>query len=251
MTTTIPPVTSALTLAQITKQYGGVQVLNGVTFSLQPGERAAVIGPNGAGKSTLLNVITGVTPPSSGTIRLFDGDITHLAPYRRLKLGMGCGFQLNRLFYGLTVLENVQLAISGAGSLREKSLRISAPGREKARELLTAMDLWNRRDDQVGTIAYGEQRRLEIIFALASSPRLLILDEPTAGLALAEIAPFMSAIRSLALETAILFTSHDMDVVFGLANRLIVLYFGEVIADDTADAVQANERVRAIYLGEK
>jgi branched-chain amino acid transport system ATP-binding protein len=242
---------NVLALDHVAKHYGGSQVLQGVTFSLRAGERTAVIGPNGAGKSTLLNVITGVTPASDGTVHLFDRDITRLASYRRLKLGLGCGFQLNRLFYGLTVRQNVQLAISGAGGLRDKSLHMSAAGRERARELLTAMDLWDRCDDQVGTIAYGEQRRLEIIFGLASNPRLLILDEPTAGLALAEIAPFMNTVQNLAHDTTILFSSHDMDVVFGLATRLIVLYFGEIVADGTPEVVESDPRVRAIYLGEK
>jgi branched-chain amino acid transport system ATP-binding protein len=241
---------NALTLDHVSKNYGGVQVLNRLSFNIAPGERTAIIGPNGAGKSTLLNVISGVTPVSSGRISLFGTDITHQPAYRRLRWGMGCGFQLNRLFFGLTVLQNVQLALSGGGSLADKTIRVREQTRARAQALLTAMDLWHRRDDQVGTIAYGEQRRLEIIFGLASSPRLLILDEPTAGLALAEIEPFMTAIKNLARETTLLFTSHDMDVVFGLATRLIVLYFGTIVADGSPDAVREDPHVRAIYLGE-
>jgi branched-chain amino acid transport system ATP-binding protein len=241
---------NALTLDNLFKNYGGVQVLNGLSFSIAPGERTAIIGPNGAGKSTLLNVITGVTPASSGRIALFGDDITRQPPYHRLRRGMGCGFQLNRLFYGLTVLQNVNLALNGAGTWRDQAVRTRAQTRVRAHDLLNTMGLWERRDDQVGTLAYGEQRRLEIVFGLASNPRLLILDEPTAGLALAEIEPFMSAIRNSAHDTTILFTSHDMDVVFGLATRLIVLYFGAIVADGTPDAVQNDPQVREIYLGE-
>lgn len=244
----------ALTLQGITKSFGGLQVLHDLTFAVEVGERVAVIGPNGAGKTTLLNVITGVHRPTAGNVLLYGRDITHLSPHRRLNQGMGCGFQLNRLFYSLTVQENVRLAILGRLSMFSKTFHpfpMQKDVQAETRRLLESLDLWSRRNDPVGSVSYGEQRRLEILFGLASRPRLLVLDEPTAGLSLAEIDPFMETIRNLAENTAIIFTSHDMDVVFGLAQRLIVLFFGEIVAQGTADEIRADPRVREIYLGKE
>jgi branched-chain amino acid transport system ATP-binding protein len=244
---------NALELNGLSKSFGGLQVLRNLNFAIKPGERIAIIGPNGAGKTTLLSTITGVHRPNSGQVKLYGRDVTTLPPHRRLELGLGCGFQLNRLFYSLSVLENVHLALLGARPWLDKTFRpitVQHEVRDDARRLLDMMNLWSRRDEPVGAISYGEQRSLEIVFGLASEPKLLVLDEPTAGLSLAGITPFMQTIKDLAAETAILFTSHDMDVVFGLAERVIVLYFGEIVAEGTPQDIQENERVREIYLGE-
>ncbi len=242
----------ALELTQVCKNFGGLQVLRSVSFALTPGQRTAVIGPNGAGKTTLLSIITGVHRPSSGSVWLHSQEMTHLPPHHRSKLGVGCGFQLNRLFHSLTVEENVRLALLGTQPLLNKTFRPMFVQRTliaEAQRLLESVDLWERRGEIVGALAYGEQRKLEILFGLAAHPRLLVLDEPTAGLALSEIAPFMDSIRKLSAGTTIIFTSHDMDVVFGLADHLVVLFFGEVVAQGTPEEIRTNPVVREIYLG--
>jgi branched-chain amino acid transport system ATP-binding protein len=215
------------------------------------GTRVAIIGPNGAGKTTLLSIITGVHQPTTGRVLLFGQDVTRLPAHRRLKMGLGCSFQLNRLFFGLNVLENVTLALLGPRSWADKTFRASGTVQHDAQRLLEPMGLWDKRHELVGALSYGDQRKLEIVFGLASHPRLLVLDEPTAGLALAEIGPFMESIKNLAHDTTIIFTSHDMDVVFGLAQYLIVLFFGQVVAQGTPDEIQRNPKVREIYLGEQ
>ncbi|MGF1507456.1 MAG: ABC transporter ATP-binding protein [Anaerolineae bacterium] len=242
---------SELQLENVTKSYGGLTVIPDLSLSVEQGERVAVIGPNGAGKTTLLSMITGARMPSGGRITLFGKDITHMPPYQRLSMGLACSFQLNHLFFGLSVLDNIYLALLGAQPGQRRLLRpVSSDLDDRAYQLLTSVDLWEKRHDPVGVLSYGDQRKLEILFGLASSPRLLVLDEPTAGLALAEIDPFMRTINSLSQGTTILFTSHDMDVVFGLATRLVVLFFGLIIASGTPDQIRADERVREIYLGE-
>jgi ABC-type branched-subunit amino acid transport system ATPase component len=242
----------ALRIDGLTKNFGGLQVLRGISLAVSNGERVAVIGPNGAGKTTLLSIIAGVQRPSAGRLLMFGRDVTALPPDQRAHLGLGCSFQINRLFFGLTVLDNTMLALHG---VRGASYRIAgrpqgyeATARE-ARQLLEAVELWGRRDEPVAALSYGEQRKLEIVLGLASRPRLLVLDEPTAGLALAEILPFLDTIKGLAAETAVIFTSHDMDVVFGLAHRLVVLSFGELIADGPAQQIRSDPKVQAIYLG--
>jgi branched-chain amino acid transport system ATP-binding protein len=244
---------NALELIDISKNFGGLRVLSDLNFSVRAGERVAIIGPNGAGKTTLLSTISGVHRPTAGQVKLYGRDVTALPPNRRLKMGLGCGFQLNRLFYSLSVQDNVYLALLGARPWLDKTFRpvtVQRGVRNDAQHLLETMDLWARRHEPVGAISYGEQRSLEIVFGLASRPKLLVLDEPTAGLSLANIGPFMETINDLAQDTAILFTSHDMEVVFGLAQRLIVLYFGEIVAQGTPEEIQQNPRVREIYLGE-
>ncbi len=249
---------TALELQALGKRYGGLEVLKDLTFSVPRGARVAIIGPNGAGKTTLLSVITGAQRASSGRVLLFGADVTPLPPNRRLALGLGCSFQINRLFFGLSVLDNTRLALLGGRGWSDKLFRPLAGGAvgtvgtvgRRAQELLESMALWDKRDEQVGLLSYGDQRKLEIVFGLAAHPKLLVLDEPTAGLALDEIEPFMALIKQLAADTTLIFTSHDMDVVFGLADRLIVLFFGEIVAQGTPEEIQADPKVREIYLGE-
>ncbi|MCU0490515.1 MAG: ABC transporter ATP-binding protein [Chloroflexaceae bacterium] len=242
----------ALSIDNVSKNYGGLQVLYHLSLTIGAGERVAIIGPNGAGKTTFLSIISGVQQTSSGRIHMFGQDVTRLPADHRTHLGLGCSFQSNRLFFGLSVRENVLLALQG---VRPARFRLfgghdgDGATQAEARRLLESVDLWPKANEPVGALAYGEQRKLEIVLGLASNPRLLVLDEPTAGLALAEVPPFIAAIKNLAAHTTVLFTSHDMDVVFGLAQRLVVLSFGQIIADGPPDAIRNDPRVREIYLG--
>jgi branched-chain amino acid transport system ATP-binding protein len=167
-------------------------------------------------------------------------------------LGLGSTFQLNHLFYGLSVVENVLLAQQGVEPSRYNVWRSAAAFVDHngaARQLLESVSLWEKRHLPVGVLSYGEQRKLEIVLGLAGQPKLLVMDEPTAGLALNEVAPFLQTVRNLAAGTTVLFTLPDMDVVFGLAERVIALYFGELVAQGTPDEIRENPQVREIYLG--
>jgi branched-chain amino acid transport system ATP-binding protein len=237
---------NALELERVSKNYGGLQVLMELSLTVAAGERVAVIGPNGAGKTTLLSVITGAQRVSSGQIRVFGRDVTRAPVHERTRYGLGCTFQLNRLFFNLTVLDNVQLALYGAGARSDR-----CNPRAEAQRLLEMVGLWDKRFEPAGVLSYGEQRQLEILLGLASQPKLLVMDEPTAGLALAEVGPFIATISRLCESAGmtLLFTSHDMDVVFGLADRVVTLYFGQIIAQGTPDEIRVNPKVREIYLG--
>lgn len=242
----------ALRIDRLSKSFGGLEVLSDLSLSLEVGERVALIGPNGAGKTTLLTIISGAQPCNSGRISVWGQDVTHMPAYARVHLGLGCSFQINHLFLDLTVLENLLLALHGLRRSRFQMLRPITSYDEvlsRAQRLLESIEMWKKKDEPVRAISYGEQRKMEIVLGLASEPKLLLLDEPTAGLSLAEIPPFMNAIKTLAAGTTVLFTSHDMDVVFGLADRVVVLYFGQIIAQGTPEAIQADPRVKEIYLG--
>ncbi len=241
-----------LELAALSKRFGGNEVLSEVDLTLNQGEHVAIIGPNGAGKSTLFNTISGQVRPSGGRIRLCGRDVTSTSTHRRVQLGIGRSFQLTSLLVGLTVMENMLLALQGRHTARLqpfRSCRAYPEATARARDLLLRVDLWSRREDGVASLSYGQQKKLEVAMSLALSPRLLLLDEPTAGLALGEVAGFMDTIRSVVQDTTLLFTEHDMDVVFGLADRIIVLYFGRIIAQGTPQDIQQNAQVREIYLG--
>jgi branched-chain amino acid transport system ATP-binding protein len=244
--------TTALEIQGVSKSFGGLQVLTDVSLRIEAGERIGIIGPNGAGKTTFLSIVTGAQRPSSGHICLFEKDVTALSAQERTQMGLGCSFQINHLFVSLSVLDNVLMALHGVRASRFNLMRHSDSYdsiQDEARALLASVGLWEKRLEPVGALSYGEQRKLEIILGLASRPRLIVLDEPTAGLSLNEIPPFIETIKNLATGTTVLFTSHDMDVVFGLAERLVVLYYGQIIADDLPDVIQRDPKVREIYLG--
>lgn len=220
----------------LTKVYAGLTAVNDVSLTVEAGRIHALIGPNGAGKSTLVGMIAGRIEPTRGEV-IFEGrDITHLPAHARIRGGMAYTFQITAVYARLTLAENVALA------LRERS-------RQAARAALDRVGLADRIDQRAGDLAYGHQRLLEIAMGVAQRPRLLILDEPTQGLAESEIAAFNDLIRSLAGETTILLIEHNMDVVMSLAHRITVLETGEVLASGTPEEVRANPKVQEAYLG--
>jgi branched-chain amino acid transport system ATP-binding protein len=236
----------------LARKFGGVRAVDGVSFSVAPGELVALIGPNGAGKTTCFNIIGGQLRPDSGQVLLAGRDVTGATPARLFRLGVGRTFQVTETFASMTLRENVQLALL---SHRRRIWRVWRPvAPQCAREagaLLARVALAHQAKRAAGVLAYGDVKRLELAMALANQPRVLLMDEPTAGMARAERVALMRLVRDLARETAIavLFTEHDMDTVFGVADRILVLDRGKLIAAGDADAIRADARVRAVYLG--
>lgn len=242
----------ALKVERLGKSFGGLEVLCDVSFALKPGERWAIIGPNGAGKTTLLHILSGVLPASAGTIQLWGNDITHLSTYERLRLGLARSFQINSLFPRLTVQENILLALHGNREMRGQYLQATNRGDARyarMEELLNSIGLLEKKDSLVRELAYGEQRQMEIGMALASEPKVLLLDEPSAGLSAAESAKMVSMLRGVTEGSTLLFAAHDMDVVFTLADRIMVLFFGKIVVQGTCSEIQCNAIVKEIYLG--
>ena len=243
---------TALTVEHLRLDFGGLRAVDDVSLAVDVGERRVILGPNGAGKTTLFNLITGVLAPLSGTIRLFADDVTRLAPYRRVRLGLGRTFQISTLFPRLTVLESVLLAVQGADAARFSLLRPRGTYRHLARraeELLAEWELENRGNATTRELSYGEQRQVELLLALAGRPRVLLLDEPTAGLSAAETADVVAMIQRFPREMTVLLIEHDMDVALALADRVTVMHEGRVLAEGTREAIQADPRVTQIYLG--
>ena len=243
---------TAVAVDGLTHDFGGLRALDDVTLAVGVGERRVILGPNGAGKTTLFNLVTGLFAPTAGTIRLFDHDITVLAPYRRARLGLGRTFQVTTLFPRLTVLESVLLAVQGTDRGRFSLLRPRSAARRlgrRAEDLLGEWSLADRRDVPTRELSYGEQRQVELLLALAGQPRALLLDEPTAGLSAAETATVVTMIKRFPRDVTVLLIEHDMDVAFALADRLTVLHQGRVLAEGTRDEVHADPRVTEIYLG--
>ena len=244
----------ALRVEGLTKMFGGIFSLQDVSFSVEAGERLAIIGPNGAGKSTLFNVLAGQLPATRGRVYLFGQEITALPSHRRARLGMARSFQVSNLFFNLTVLDNVLLAIQGLRAHPFQMFHsIEAYGDmfAKARRLLSTTGLWEKRDELVRNMSHGEQRNLEIILSLASEPSILLLDEPTAGLTEAESANIFNIVNDLAIDTTTLFVAHDIDLVLSVAHRIIVLHYGITIAEGTPEEIEADSKVKEIYMGIK
>lgn len=244
--------THILRIEGLSKSFGGLQVLQDISFSVEAGEKIAIIGPNGAGKTTLFNLLGGQLSATGGHIYLAGEQITHLTPNRRLHLGLARSYQLNNLFFNLSLLDNMLLALYGAEDSHIQPFR-SLDSRSNlliaAQNLLEPMDLWERRYDTVTTLSYGDQRLVEIVFALASKPKIVVLDEPSAGLPTAEAAAFANKIRSLVGKRTLIFCAHDMDLVFNLADKIMVLYFGQIVAQGLPQEIKANPKVQEIYLG--
>lgn len=243
-----------LKVEKLSKNFGGLQILQDISFTVSAGEKLALIGPNGAGKSTLLNVIGGQLTASRGEI-IFNGrPITSWSPEKRLHSGLGRSYQVNNLFFHLSVLDNILLALYGAEKFHFQMFRMLEDRPElvtEARRLLEAIGLWERRLDLLSTLSYGDQRLIELACSLASKPKMVLLDEPSAGLPTAEADSFANVIRQLSKNTTLIFCAHDMDLVFNLADRIMVLFFGQIIAEGLPEDIRANSRVQEIYLGSK
>jgi branched-chain amino acid transport system ATP-binding protein len=242
-----------LSVDGLTKSYGGVHAVRGVTFALKPGEILALIGPNGAGKSTCFDMLNGQKSPDSGRIMLLGKDTTGRAPREIWRLGVGRTFQITATFPTMTVRENVQVAlVSHHGQLFNLWSSTPKLAREEAGRLLELVGMSGYADRPCGELAYGDLKRLELAVALANQPKLLLMDEPTAGMAPRERIELMRLTARIAREQSIgvLFTEHDMDVVFEHADRILVLNRGNLIAEGSPAEVRGNPQVRAVYLGE-
>jgi len=244
---------SLLAVEQLTRHFGGVAALTDVTLAVEPGERRAIIGPNGAGKSTLFNLITGELRPTRGQVHLEGRNITGLPVYERARLGLGRTFQRNNLFPKLTLFESVYLAAQeqqqGLGSAWFRPATRTDRAGQTATAILDQVGLSESPDVPADTLAYGQQRTLEVALALATEPKILLLDEPTAGMSPAETAEIIELIETLPSSLTILIVEHDMDVVFSLADRITVLHYGCVIAEGTSAEIRADPEVQEIYLG--
>ncbi|MCX7624159.1 MAG: ABC transporter ATP-binding protein [Thermomicrobium sp.] len=241
----------ALELQGVGRRFGGLAAVRDVSLALEPGERRAIIGPNGAGKTTLFNLVTGELRPTAGTIRFFGRDVTALPPHQRVRLGLARTYQTPLVFPRLTVRDNLYLAVRGVRPWR-LSLRAPRPGDPEfavVAELAERVGLRHALSALAGALSHGEQRQLEIAMALASRPKLLLLDEPAAGLSPAERESLAALLGSLDPTMTVLLIEHDMDVAFQVAQRVTVLHEGSVIAEGTPEAIASDPRVRAVYLG--
>jgi branched-chain amino acid transport system ATP-binding protein len=241
-----------LRLRGVGRRYGGLHAVRDVDLEVTHGERRAILGPNGAGKTTLFNVISGDVPPSSGTIEFLGSEIGALPPRARAKLGMGRTYQKSRSFLGLTVDDNVYLALLGvqrghfrpiAHGQRDRELR------DRAHELAQMVGLGGREKTPVGSMSHGEQRQLEVAMALASNPRLMMLDEPASGLSRGERVALTELLLGLDTSITLILIEHDMDVALRVAERVTMMHDGRVIVEGTPDEIRANETVHDLYLG--
>ena len=246
------PTRIALELRDVRKRFGKTEIIRGATLAVNAGERVALIGPNGAGKSTLFNLISGRFAPSSGEILLDGARIDGLAPHRINRQGLARSFQVSNLFTRLSVFENLRCAVLWSLGYRYAFWRFLASLRdanERAEQLMAMLQLERRRDVLAMNLTYAEQRALEIGLTIAGGAEVLLLDEPTAGMSRSETRRFVQLIRDVTVGKTLLTVEHDMGVVFGLADRIAVLVYGEVIAFDTPERVRADPRVQEAYLG--
>jgi len=242
----------ALRIEGLTKSFGGLLAVNGVSLEVDTGERKAIIGPNGAGKTTLFNLIAGDILPTRGKVVLRGQDITRFPSYRRASRGVARTFQITNLFFNLSVIENMVLAAQALEKTKFSLFRRVTSYKhlyEKGTELLARIGIEGLKDEKVKNLAYGLQRQVEVMLALAKEPVLLLLDEPTAGLSMSEANAMVEMLKKLPESVAIIIIEHDMDVAFELSDRITVLDFGEVIAEGTMEEIQANETVQEVYLG--
>lgn len=245
------PTTPLFEIEGLRKAFGGLVVADDIALRLGAGDRVALIGPNGAGKTTFVNLVTGALSPSAGRVRLSGRDITHATDVERVRLGLVRTFQVSRLFRDMTMREHVWLAIrqrDGEVGLFSRG-RPAAAVAEEADTLLEPLGLLPEADQLARAVAYGHQRLLELAIAMALKPKVLLLDEPAAGVPHAEVARIVGAIDRLPAELGVLMIEHDMDLVFRFARRVVVLASGGVICEGTPAEVAADARVRAVYLG--
>ena len=243
----------ALRTSRLSKRFGAFRANSDITLAFEAGSRHAVIGPNGAGKTTLVNLLTGVLPPTSGEVYLGDERITGLAQHERVKRGMARTYQINNLFPGLTVQESVVLAIAernGRAAVWHRKVAHLRDEIAEARQLIDSLRLSSDADVTTRRLPYGKQRLVEIALALATRPRILLLDEPAAGIPAAESAELLSVIAALPRDVTIVLIEHDMEIVFRFAERITVLVAGEVLTEGSPTAIAGDARVREVYLGE-
>ncbi|MHA3904456.1 ABC transporter ATP-binding protein [Castellaniella sp. WN] len=242
----------SLTLRNVKKSFGQIEIIKGIDLSVQSGEFHVVIGPNGAGKSTLFNLISGRIAPTAGHILLDDRDISGQSPRIINHLGLSRSFQITNIFPNMTVFENFRCAVLGTQGVAYNFLRPASYFRsitEKVDQLLEDVRLRHRRDDIAGNLSYAEQRALEVGMTIAGDARILLLDEPMAGMNHNEIAQFAEFLRMIARNRTVLMVEHDMGVVFSLADRISVLVYGELLASGTPEAIRTDRRVQEAYLG--
>ena len=247
----MPPV---LETSGLTKHFGGIVATNNVTLSIEKGARHALIGPNGAGKTTLINLLTGVLRPTAGSMALEGRDITHLEAHKRVQLGIARTFQINQLFADLTPLETIGLAVSERMELGRQWWRIVGSKGvviDESVDILQRFQLADVMNERTGHLPYGKQRLLEIALAIACRPRVLLLDEPAAGVPEAERRDILDAVAALPDDVTVLLIEHDMDIVFSFADRISVLVNGALFVEGPPEDVAADPRVKAVYLGEE
>ena len=242
----------ALELRDLRKSFGKTEIIRGVTLAVQPGERVAIIGPNGAGKSTLFNLISGRFGPTSGEVLLNGQRIDGKAPYEINRMGLSRSFQITNIFPKLSVFENLRCGVLWSMGYKYTFLRFLSnlhDANERAKQLMEMIKLDKKRDTLAMNLTYAEQRALEIGITIAGGANVILLDEPTAGMSKTETSRFIHLIKEVTEGRTLLTVEHDMGVVFGLADKIAVVVYGEVIAFDTPDKVRANQRVQEAYLG--
>jgi branched-chain amino acid transport system ATP-binding protein len=240
-----------LRLRGVGRRFGGVRAVRDVDLEVRPGERRAILGPNGAGKTTLFNLISGEFPPSEGSVELFGRDVTHAPARKRARMGLSRTFQTSRLFLGLTVEDNLYLAVLGVGEGHLRPVPSKADGqmRERAREMAEAVGLGDVLDALVSDLSHGEQRQLEVGMARVAEPKLMMLDEPAAGLSRAERVKLTELLLALDPSITLILIEHDMDVALRVAEWVTMMHDGAVIVEGTPDEIRANETVHDLYLG--
>jgi branched-chain amino acid transport system ATP-binding protein len=240
-----------LRLRGVGRRFGGVHAVRDVDLEIRPGERRAILGPNGAGKTTLFNVISGEFPPTAGRIELFGRDVTVEPARKRARLGLSRTFQTSKLFLGMTVEDNLYLALLGvrSGHLRPIRTRQDSALREKARAMATRVGLEEAVESLVGELSHGEQRQLEVGMARATDPKLMMLDEPAAGLSRAERVRLTEMLRELDPAITLILIEHDMDVALGVAGWVTMMHNGSVLVEGTPEEIRANQTVHDLYLG--
>lgn len=244
--------TAALELREVRKNFGRTEIIRGVDLNIAKGERHALIGPNGAGKSTTFNLISGRMAPSAGTVKLNGVEIGGLPPYKINRMGLSRSFQVTNIFHRLSVFENLRCSVLWSLGYRYSfwhRLEQLRDARERAEEVLELIGLQGRHDTLAGLLTYAEQRALEIGITIAGGAEVILLDEPTAGMSRSESDHAVELIRRVTIGKTLVMVEHDMSVVFGLADRISVLVYGEVIATDTPQAIRNNRRVKEAYLG--
>ncbi len=241
-----------LVLENLSIDFGGLRAVNGVNLTIQPGERRVLMGPNGAGKTTLFNLVSGIYPPTEGRILFFGKDITGFPIYRRAALGMARTYQITNLFPKLSVAENILMACQALERTKFVMFRRLSSYRgllDRCDNLLKEFDLWEKRNELVKNLSHGYQRQIEVAMALAEKPRLLLLDEPAAGLSSAETHALTLLLKKLDPSITVLLIEHDMDVAFEFAEKITVLYQGKFLTEGTKEEVKSNPTVQEIYLG--